>query len=99
MANRSIEVRDKRTRRPILLTGSLFDRMSLSKVRSEIESACAASRLLNSICSGMFVSVLRDACECTVSKTMIIGKDRTGFFLGAFCPGLVASSTSKNGVA
>jgi hypothetical protein len=43
--------------------------MSLSRVRSEIERTCAAWRLLNNICSGIFASVPR--CAVTQLKRKI----------------------------
>jgi len=56
-AKRSNDAREMRTLLPILWTGSFFVRISLSKVRIEMERACAAWRLLSSICSGMFASL------------------------------------------
>src|SRR5579859_5296721 len=67
-ANRSSDDREMRTRRPIFWIGSSFERMSLSKVRIEIERVCAAWRLLSSICSGIFASVPRGAREHTIAR-------------------------------
>ena len=79
-ANRSIAERDIRTRRPILWTGSFFESISLSRVRSEISRRCAVLRLLSNICSGIGVSLPRCAVNTQSQTLPTVRKDNGIYF-------------------